>query len=62
MVIAIELAGDAAAGSFESSLTTVVGKTDLEVIANGGIDEKWIGAFPALPLNARFSPVIETTV
>jgi putative ABC transport system permease protein len=60
VVIAIDLAGDAATGSFQSSLTTLVGSTDLEIVANGGIDEQWMGRLTALPLNARFDPVIET--
>ncbi len=62
VVIAIDLAGDAAVGSFQSSLTTVVGKTDLEILANGGVDEAWIGRLAALPLNARFAPGVEATV
>jgi putative ABC transport system permease protein len=62
VVIGIELSGDAAAGSFQSSLTTIVGKTDLQISANGGIDEKWMGKLSALPVNARFSPVIERLV
>src|SRR5258708_11036599 len=60
VVIAIELAGDAATGSFRSSLETLVGKTDLEVVANGGVEEQWIARLSALPVNARFAPVIET--
>src|SRR5713226_9686017 len=60
VVIAIELAGDAAAGSFRSSLETLVGKTDLEIVANGGVDEQWMGVLASLPVNARFAPVIET--
>src|SRR4029077_13456747 len=60
VVIAIDLAGDAATGSFRSSLETLVGKTDLEVVANGGLDEQWIARLTALPVNARFAPVIET--
>ena len=44
VVIAIDLAGDAATGSFRSSLKTLVGKTDLEIVANGGVDERWMGA------------------
>jgi putative ABC transport system permease protein len=59
VVIGIELAGQAAAGSFESSLTSVVGKTDLQISANGGMDEKWIGVLAGLPINARFAPVME---
>jgi putative ABC transport system permease protein len=62
VVIAIELAGDAATGSFESSLTTLLGKVDYEVTANGGVDERYIAALAALPLNARFAPAIEQPV
>jgi putative ABC transport system permease protein len=62
VVIAIELSGDAATGSFESSLTTLVGKVDYEVTANGGVDETFMGKLAALPVNARFSPVIEEPV
>ena len=62
VVIGIELAGDAAAGSFQSSLTTIVGKTDLQISANGGLDEGWVGTLARLPLNARFSPVMERGV
>jgi len=59
VVVAIDLAGDAATGSFQSSLETLAGKTDLEISANGGIDEQWIGRLAALPINARFAPVLE---
>lgn len=59
VVIAIELAGDAATGSFESSLTTLVGKVDYEITANGGVNESYEGKLAALPVNARFTPVIE---
>ena len=59
VVVAIDLAGDAATGSFNSSLETLAGKTDLEISANGRIDEPWIGRLAALPINARFAPVIE---
>jgi putative ABC transport system permease protein len=62
VVIGIELAGDAAAGSFESSLTSIVGKTDLQVSANGGVDENWVGRLARLPINAEFSPVMERSV
>ena len=56
VVIAIELAGDAATGSFQSSLTTLVGKVDYEITANGGVDENYIAKLVALPIDARFSP------
>jgi putative ABC transport system permease protein len=62
VVIAIELSGDAATGSFESSLTTLTGKVDYEITANAGVDETYIARLAALPVNARFSPVIEEPV
>jgi putative ABC transport system permease protein len=60
VVVAIDLAGDAATGSFRSSLATLAGSTDLQIAANGGIDEQWIARLAALPFNARFAPVLET--
>lgn len=62
VVIAIELSGDAATGSFASSMTTLLGKVDYEITANGGADDAYIGRLAALPVNARFSPVIEQPV
>jgi len=59
VVVAIDLAGDAATGSFRSSMETLSGKTDLEILANGGIDEKWIGVLDSLPVNATFAPLLE---
>lgn len=60
VVIAIELAGQAAAGSFQSSLETLLGKTDLQITANGGVDEIWVARLAELPRNMRISPVLET--
>jgi len=59
VIVAIDLAGDAATGSFRSSLATVAGKTDLEILANGGIDEQWFGRLDSLPVNAHFAPILE---
>ena len=59
VVIAIELAGDAAGGSFESSLTTLVGKVDFEIMANGGIDERIMAKLTGLPINAGFCPILQ---
>jgi putative ABC transport system permease protein len=58
VIVAIDLAGDAATGSFRSSMETLTGKTDLEILANGGIEERYFGALSRLPLNAKFSPVM----
>ncbi len=62
VVVAIDLAGDAATGSFRSSLETLAGKTDLEISANGGVDEQWVGRLVSLPIDAKFAPVIEAQV
>ena len=59
VVVAIDLAGDAATGSFRSSLRTLTGDSDLEIRANGGIDEKWMADLSALPFDVKFSPVME---
>ncbi|HXI40488.1 MAG TPA: FtsX-like permease family protein [Bryobacteraceae bacterium] len=60
VVIAIDLAGDAATGSFRSSLENLVGRMDLEIVANGSVDERWMATLATLSVNARFAPVIET--
>ena len=59
VVVAIDLAGDAATGSFRSSMETLTGKTDLEITANGGIDEGWMGRLSGMPYDVRWAPVIE---
>ena len=59
VVIAIELAGEAAVGSFRSSLETLLGKTDLQITANGGVDETWVAKLAAMQRNLRVAPVIE---
>jgi putative ABC transport system permease protein len=58
VIVAIDLASDAATGSFRSSVETLAGKTDLEILANGGIEERWFATLATLPINARFSPVV----
>ncbi len=62
VVIAIDLSGQAATGSFQNSLASILGKTDFSIVANGGVEEKWMATLTALPLNAHFTPVIETTL
>ncbi len=59
VVLAIDLAGDAAAGSFRSSLETLLGKTDLQITANGGVDETWAARVAQSPRNLTIAPVIE---
>ena len=43
VVLAIDLAGDAAAGSFRSSMETLSGDNNLEIKASGGIPESIVG-------------------
>ena len=58
VIVAIDLAGEAATGSFRSSMQTLAGRTDLEILANGGVEERYFGDLARLPVNARFSPVM----
>lgn len=59
VVLAIDLAGNAAAGSFHSSLDTLAGNNDLEVTATGGVPETIIGQLATLPYPLSVSPRIE---
>ena len=59
VVVAIDLAGEAATGSFRSSMQTLTGRTDLEIVATGGIDEHYMAALTALPFDAHFAPLME---
>ena len=43
VTLAIDLAGSAAAGSFRSSMETLAGDNDLEIVATGGVPEKTVG-------------------
>jgi putative ABC transport system permease protein len=59
VVLAIDLAGNAATGSFRSSMETLAGDNDLEITASGGIPETVMGTLAALPYPFRISPRIE---
>jgi putative ABC transport system permease protein len=59
VVVAIDLAGQAAAGSFHSSLESLTGKTDLLLSSTGGLDEKLLAALSQLPYPLDFAPRIE---
>jgi putative ABC transport system permease protein len=59
VVLAIDLAGNAAAGSFRSSTETLAGDNDLEVTAAGGVPEKTVAELTGLPYPLRVSPRIE---
>src|SRR5208337_1731853 len=59
VVLAIELSGNAAAGSFHSSMETLAGDNDLEIIASGGVPEGIVGTLSTQPYVMRVSPRIE---
>ncbi len=59
VVVAIDLAGQAAAGSFHSSLESLTGKSDLVITGTGGMDERLLGKLVQLPYAFDFAPRIE---
>lgn len=59
VVIAIDLAGQAAAGSFHSSVESLTGKGDMLLTGAAGIDEQLLARLVTLPYNLHFSPRIE---
>lgn len=62
VVIAIDLAGFAAAGSFRSSMESLAGKAALEITGPAGIPEDALGRLASLPLPLRLEPRIEEYV
>lgn len=62
VVLAIDLAGNAATGSFRSSLETLTGDSNLEIVASGGVPEALVGTITSLPYALRVSPRIEDLV
>jgi putative ABC transport system permease protein len=58
-VLAIELAGQAAAGSFRSSLETLTGTSNLEVSASGGVPGEVFARLAALPYPLKLHARIE---
>ncbi len=59
VVLAIELAGNAAAGSFRSSMETLVGNSGLEVRAVGGVPDSVLARLAELPYPITIHPRIE---
>jgi putative ABC transport system permease protein len=59
VVLAIDLAGGAATGSFRSSMETLAGDKDLEVVAAGGVPESAVGTLAQMPFNLLISPRME---
>lgn len=59
VVLAMDLAGTAATGSFHSSMETLAGDSDLEIISAGGVPENVVGTLSALPYPVKVSARIE---
>ncbi len=59
VVLAIELAGDAAAGSFHASVETLTGTADFEVTAVGGVPPEALARLAELPYALTLRPRIE---
>ena len=59
VVLAIDLAGTAATGSFRASMETLAGDNDLEIVASGGVPESVVGTLVTLPYSIRILPRIE---
>src|SRR6266436_4737169 len=59
VVLAIDLAGTAAAGSFRSSIETLAGENDLEIVTAGGVPETVVGTLNRLPYPLRVTPRVE---
>lgn len=58
-VLAIELAGDAAAGSFHSSMETLLGNAAFEVTAVGGLSPETVTRLAQLPYPIKIHPRME---
>lgn len=59
VVLAIDLAGQAAAGSFYSSVVTLTGGADFEVTADGGVPDAVVARLAALPVPISVEPRID---
>jgi putative ABC transport system permease protein len=59
VVLAIDLAAAAATGSFRSSMETLAGDNDLEVVSSGGVPESAAGTLVELPYLLRILPRVE---
>jgi putative ABC transport system permease protein len=59
VVLAIDLAGFAAAGSFRSSMETLASDNDFEIVTAGGVPENVVGKLAQLPYSLRISARME---
>jgi putative ABC transport system permease protein len=59
VVLAMHLAGDAATGSFHSSLETLSGEQNFEITAVGGVPDEIVGKLVSQPYQWRVTPRME---
>ena len=59
VVLAIDLAGNASAGSFHSSMETLAGEYTLEIVAAGGVPDSVVGTLATQPFPLVISPRME---
>jgi len=59
VVLAMDLAGDAATGSFHSSLETLSGEQNFEISATGGVPDEIVGKLVSRPYDWRITPRME---
>jgi putative ABC transport system permease protein len=59
VVLAIDLAGEAATGSFHSSLETLSGEQNFEIAATGGVPDEMVGKLVSQPYDWRITPRME---
>ena len=59
VVLAMDLAGEAATGSFHSSLETLSGEQNFEITATGGVPEEIAGKLATLPYDWQVTPRME---
>jgi putative ABC transport system permease protein len=62
VVLAIELAGNAAAGSFHSSMETLAGDYSQEIVAVGGVPDSVVSTLATQPIPLEYSARIEDYV
>ena len=59
VVVAIDLASEAATGSFRASMESLTGESELEITATGGVDEKVFAQLATMPVPLRWTPRME---
>ncbi len=59
VVVAIDLAAEAATSSFRASMESLTGESELEIAATGGVDENLFARLATTPMPVRLTPRLE---